>query len=89
MSDAADIAVTVNCDAIPAPGRLSRHPITFVTLSAVKVADTTTAPVRLRVITSVLTVHMSVSHMTVILQYAYLETVIWRDALGCRLFLYR
>jgi hypothetical protein len=66
-SDAADIAVTVNCDAILAPGRLSRHPITFVTLSAVKVADTTTVPVCLRVITSVLTIHMGISHMTVIL----------------------
>jgi hypothetical protein len=67
MSDDADIAVTVNCDAIPAPGRLSGHPITFVTLSAVKVADTTTVPVRLRVITSVLTVHMGISHKTMIL----------------------
>jgi hypothetical protein len=67
MSDAADIAATVNCDTIPAPGRLSRHPITFVTLSAVKVADTTTVLVRLRVITSVLTVHMGISHMTVII----------------------
>jgi hypothetical protein len=67
MSDAADIAVTANCDAFPAPGRLSRHPITFVTLYVVKVAETTTVPVRVRVITSVLTVHMGISHMTVIL----------------------
>jgi len=67
MSDAADISATANCDAIPAPGRLSRHPIMFVTLFAVKVADTTTVPVRLRVIMSVLTVHMGISHMTVIL----------------------
>lgn len=67
MSDAADIAVTVNCDVISATGSLARKPTTFVTLSAVRFADTVTVPVRLHVITSVLTVHKDISHMTVIL----------------------